>query len=202
LPANQSTPSPGPQPPARPLRADARRNRDALVDAARAALASDSAEFTLEGVARDAGVGIGTLYRHFPTRPALVEAVYSAELADLADSAATLLDELEPDAALRAWVHRYARFTATKRGMMDTLRAGLAEGTITASSTRERLTAAIAPLLAAGARAGTVRADVEPGDVLALLLGASLATAADRTTERTERLLVLALDALRPPPGR
>ena len=92
----------------RPLRAHARRNRENLVAAARAAFAAADDTVPLEGIARRAGVGIGTLYRHFPTREALVEAVYAAELDAVTDSAAALVEELPPEQALRAWMERYA----------------------------------------------------------------------------------------------
>ncbi len=182
----------------RPMRADAQRNRQTLVDVARASLAAQGGSVALEAIAREAGVGIGTLYRHFPTRDALIEAVYAAELDDLAASAASLLDALAPDAALRAWVARYADFAATKRGMVDTLLAGMSSGRIATSSTREQITGAIEPILTAGARAGAFRTDVTPEDVTALLLGVFLATATNAAVGQTERLLDLVLDALRP----
>ncbi|MDQ2745131.1 MAG: TetR family transcriptional regulator [Chloroflexota bacterium] len=182
----------------RSLRADAQRNRDALVAVARAALSSNGGLLNLEAIARKAGVGIGTLYRHFPTREVLIEAVYAAELEDLTMSATTLLSTLPPDAALREWVARYAHFAATKRGIIDTLHAGMSAGRIPASTTRERITAAIEPILTAGARAGSLREDIDPGDVTALLLGVFLSTATNSTVTRTGRLLDLVLDALRP----
>ncbi|MFD7638864.1 TetR/AcrR family transcriptional regulator, partial [Streptomyces sp. NPDC059873] len=145
----------------RPVRADARRNREKLLTVARAAFAAADDTVALESVAREAGVGIGTLYRHFPTREALVEAVYAAELDAVATSAPGLLDELPPEAALRAWMDRYAGFVATKRGMIDTLRTGWASGRIATPTTRERVTAAIGTILAEGARTGSLRADVD-----------------------------------------
>ena len=178
----------------RPLRADAQRNRDQLVAVARAAFAAADDAVPLEGIAREAGVGIGTLYRHFPTREALVEAVYAAELDDVVASAALLLDELPPEVALRAWMDRYAAFVATKRGMVDTLRAGWASGRIATPATRERITAAIGSILAAGASAGTLRADVAPEDVTAMVFGVFLATGAP---EQGGRLLDLVVDAVR-----
>jgi len=181
----------------RPLRADAQRNRDNLVLVARAAYAAADDTVALEDIAREAGVGIGTLYRHFPTRESLVEAVYAAELDDVAASARSLLDQFPPDVALRAWINRYAEFTATKRGMVDTLRAGWASGRITTPKTRERITAAIGTILTAGARAGSLRADVEPDDVTAILLGVFLSTAANGSSQQTRRLLDLVMDALR-----
>lgn len=182
----------------RPLRAHARRNRENLVAAARAAFTAADDTVPLEGIAREAGVGIGTLYRHFPTREALVEAVYSAELDDVTAGASTLLDELPPEQALRAWMERYAVFVATKRAMLDTLRTGWASGRIATPTTRERITATIATILADGARTGSLRGDVDPDDVTAMLLGVFLSTAADDESEQTGRLLDLLVDALRP----
>ncbi|MFB6750012.1 TetR/AcrR family transcriptional regulator [Streptomyces sp. NPDC056353] len=183
----------------RPLRAHARRNREKLVAAARAAFTAADDTVPLDGIARAAGVGIGTLYRHFPTREALVEAVYAAELDDVTTSASALLDELPPERALRAWMERYAAFVATKRSMLNTLHSAWASGRLATPATRERITAAIGTVLAAGARAGTLRADVSPDDVTAMLLGVFLSTAADDEPERTHRLLDLVVDALRPP---
>jgi AcrR family transcriptional regulator len=184
--------------PSRPLRADARLNRDRLVEVARTAYAAADAAVSLESIAREAGVGIGTLYRHFPTREALVEAVYAAELDDVTASADTLLEQLPPDEALRAWMNRYAQFTVTKRGMVDILRAGWASGRITTPTTRERITATIATMLSAGARAGTLRGDINPEDVTAMLLGVFLSTATNGNLDQTARLLDLVVLALRP----
>lgn len=193
---------------ARAPRADAQRNRDRLVEVARAAFAAQDS-VTLEGIARDAGVGIGTLYRHFPTREDLVEAVYAAELDEVTDAAPDLLRELAPDEALRAWLGRYAAFVATKRGMLDTLRASWASGRLAIPTTRERITAAVAAILARGAETGTLRADVEPEDVVAMLLGIFFTRVAeepgpdeqagrDEQAGQTGRLLDLVVDAVRP----
>ncbi|MBN9099599.1 MAG: helix-turn-helix transcriptional regulator [Pseudonocardia sp.] len=165
---------------------------------ARAAFTAADDTVPLEGIARDAGVGIGTLYRHFPTRESLVEAVYAAELDDVVASAGDLLDRLAPDVALRAWMDRYAEFVATKRGMLDTLRAGWASGRLATPTTRERITGAIATILAAGAQAGSLRADVDPDDVTAMMLGVFLSTASG-PSDQTRRLLDLVADALTAP---
>ncbi|WP_123524403.1 TetR/AcrR family transcriptional regulator [Streptomyces sp. 840.1] len=210
VPSHPTPPGPGKGKKPRTPRADAQRNRDKLVQVAGAAFAAADGTVSLEGIARDAGVGIGTLYRHFPTREALVEAVYAAELDDVAASAPALLKDLPPDAALRAWIERYAAFIATKRGMADTLRAGWASGRIATPATRERITAAIATILTAGAGAGgeagagagSLRADVEPDDVTVMLLGIFLAGASAHTSGQTGRLIDLVMDALRPPPAR
>jgi len=176
---------------------DARRNRDKLVEAARAVFAAADGPVPLETVARAAGVGIGTLYRNFPTREALVEAVYAAELDALTDGVDALLDEYPPDVALRTWAGRYATFFAAKRGMADTLRAGWASGRIATPDTRERITAVLARILARGAADGVLRDDVEPYDVTAMLLGVFLSTAATGTPEQVDRLLDLLVHALR-----
>ncbi|MGC5396801.1 TetR/AcrR family transcriptional regulator [Streptomyces sp. DT20] len=182
---------------ARPVRADARRNREKLIAVARAAFAAADGAVALENIAREAGFGIGTLYRHFPTREALVEAVYGAELDDVTASAPVVLSEFPPEVALRAWLDRYAAFVATKRGMLDTLHAGRASGRIATPTTRERITAAIGAILAEGVRAGSLRADIDPDDVTMMLLGI-FSTAASNTPEQTGRLLDLVVDALRP----
>ncbi|MEV4050079.1 TetR/AcrR family transcriptional regulator [Amycolatopsis sp. NPDC049688] len=188
---------PSPEP-GRPVRSDARRNRDKLVAVARAAFATADGTVALEAVAREAGVGIGTLYRHFPTREALVEAVYAAELDDVTAGAPALLERLPPEQALRAWMDRYAAFVATKRGMADVLRAGVASGRIATPVTRQRITAAIGSILDAGVQAGTLRAGTDPEDVTLLLLGTFLSTAGEPDPERTGRMLDLIADALRP----
>ncbi|MFD8349766.1 TetR/AcrR family transcriptional regulator [Streptomyces coelicoflavus] len=199
-PAAAARPGP-PTHPDRPLRAHARRNREKLVAAARDAFTAADDTVPLEGIARGAGVGIGTLYRHFPTREALVEAVYAAELDDVTDGASALLDRLPPERALRAWMERYAEFVATKRSMLNTLHSAWASGRLATPATRERITAAIGVILTEGVRTGSLRADVAPDDVTAMLLGVFLSTAADDEPERTHRLLDLVVDALRAPGG-
>ena len=103
----------------RPLRADAQRNRDRLLQAAVRAFSEQGADVTLDAIAKAAGVGIGTLYRHFPTREALVEAAYRNELARLCDSAPALAAGAPADEALRTWMDRFVDYVATKRGMAD-----------------------------------------------------------------------------------
>ncbi|MGW5382011.1 SbtR family transcriptional regulator [Nocardia sp. NPDC003963] len=120
---------------------------------------------------------------------------------EVTGSVATLLAAGTPEIALRAWLDRYARFVATKRGLAGALRAGGSTGGITTPATRERITAAIGTLLAAGADTGALRADIDAGDVTALLLGVFLGTATDETPDRIGRLLDLVVDALRRPVG-
>jgi AcrR family transcriptional regulator len=177
-----------------PLRADARRNRDALLRAATAGFTAGD-DPTLEKIARDAGVGIGTLYRHFPTREALVEAVYRTELTAVCESVSDLLAAHEPAVALREWMDRYAEFVTTKRGMAETFRAMVADGTVVAVRTRESITGAVATLLAAGAADGSLRGDVEADDVVTVLVGIFVATQGSDDRARVGRLLDLALRA-------
>jgi AcrR family transcriptional regulator len=181
----------------RPLRADAQRNRDRLLQAAVRAFARAGPDATLDAIAKDAGVGIGTLYRHFPTREALVEAAYRNELARLCDAVADLLAAMPPDEAMRAWMDRFVGYMTTKRGMADALRAVIASGGNPFAQSRDRLTGAITVLLGAAAAAGTVRPDIEPGDVLASLSGVSLAAGEPAQREQAGRLLDLLMDGLR-----
>jgi AcrR family transcriptional regulator len=186
-----------PTAPARAPRADAERNRLLLLDAAQRAFTGEGEQVALERIAKQAGVGIGTLYRHFPTRAALVEAVYRNELARLQDRADELLGELPPAQAMRVWMDRFAYYVATKRGMADTLRTLIAEGTITRTQTRAGLTAAIARMLEAGAAAGTLRDDVAPEDVLSSIVGVFLTTGAPEQRAQAGRMLDLLMDGLR-----
>ena len=181
----------------RPLRADAQRNRERLLAVAVRAFSEEGPDVTLESVARDAGVGIGTLYRHFPTREALVEAAYRNELGRLCDAAADLLRAAPPDEATRTWMDRFIAYMTTKRGMADALRAVIASGGDPFAQTRGRLLGAITALLAAGAAAGTIRGDVEPGDVLASLSGVSLAAGEPAQRDQARRMLDLLMDGLR-----
>lgn len=183
-------------------RADARRNRERLVEVARRAFAAGDAKVTLDAIAREAGVGIGTLYRHFPSREALIEAVYRAEQSRLAQSAAGLLAHHEPADALRAWMDRFADYVATKREMADALRVVIASGAVTATESRERLSAAVATMLDAGVAAGTLRADVRAEDVVASLVGVFLACGQPDQRAQAGRMLDLLMDGLRRIPVR
>ena len=178
----------------RPLRADARRNRDRLLAVAVRAFSQDGPDVPLDAIAREAGVGIGTLYRHFPTREALVEAAYRTELDKLCAAAPVLLTTLPPDRALRAWMDRFVDYMTTKRGMADALRALIASGGNPYAQSRDRMTAAVTALLDAGAATGTVRSDVAPGDVLTSLSGVTLAAGAP---DQARRMLDLLMDGLR-----
>lgn len=182
---------------ARQLRADAQRNRDKLLDAAVRAFSRGGSEVTLEAIAKDAGVGIGTLYRHFPTREALVEAAYRSELARLCDVVPELLATGPPDRAMRIWMDRFVDYMATKHGMADALRAVIASGGNPFAESRDRLLAAVTALLEAGTAAGTLRSDIAPADVLASLSGVSMVTANQAQPDQARRILDLLVDGLR-----
>ncbi|HTW02735.1 MAG TPA: helix-turn-helix domain-containing protein [Streptosporangiaceae bacterium] len=183
----------------RRVRADAQRNRARLLDAARAAFASGPEPVTLERIARDCGVGIGTLYRHFPTREALVEALYRQELSDLCASAGDLLAANTPEIALRAWMDRFADYVTAKQEMADALRAVFASGSVTVSEAREQLTAALQTILDAGITAGSLRADIRAEDIVASIVGMFAATSRAGGNEQLHRMLDLLADAVRRP---
>jgi AcrR family transcriptional regulator len=178
------------------MRADALRNRERLLEAALRAFSSGE-EVALETVARQAGVGIGTLYRHFPTREALVEAVYRGELTRLRDTARQLLASQPPDAALRAWMDGFADYVTAKRGMADALRAVAATGAISPAESKRTLTDTIKEMLDAGAAAGTLRDDNDAADVFAALTGIFLVAGTPDQREQAGRLLDLLMDGLR-----
>ena len=159
----------------RRLRADAQRNREQLLAAAVTAFSGEDPEATLESIARDAGVGIGTLYRHFPTREALVDAAYRSELARLCDAVPELVAGFPADKALRTWMDLFIEYTTTKRGMSDALRMVIASGGNPFAESRSRLLAAVSALMESGAADGTLRTDVDPADLLASMTGVSLA---------------------------
>ena len=182
---------------ARRLRADAQRNREQLLAAAVAAFSADGPLITLESIARNAGVGIGTLYRHFPSREALVDAAYRSELARLCDSVPGLIESRPAHEAMRAWLELFGQYMTTKRGMADALRMVIASGGDPFSESRGRLLAAFAALLAAGAEDGTLRADVEAADVLASASGIWLATGEPAQRAQAGRLVDLLMDGLR-----
>jgi AcrR family transcriptional regulator len=183
-----------------PIRSDARRNRERLLAVATAAFATaDGRPVSLESIARDAGVGIGTLYRHFANREALVEAIYRAELAEVAAAAEQQLERHPPKVALRGWMDRYASFVAAKRGMAESLHAVFDSGAMEPSQTRDSIVGAVDLLLAAGADDGSLRSDVRADDVVSSLLGIFLVSGSPEQTGRMLDLLVAGVAANRTP---
>ncbi len=177
-------------------RADAVRNRQLVLSAAADAFAARGADVPLEDIARSAGVGIGTLYRHFPTRDALVEAVYRNEIDVLCERADELLETMPPDLALAEWMRLFVRHVATKKGMLSVLKPLLSSNPSFFDQTRGRATAAATKLLEAGVAAGTVRGDIDGGDLIRAVGGICMSTDQERS-EASERLVGLLFDGLR-----
>ncbi|NHT19415.1 TetR/AcrR family transcriptional regulator [Cellulomonas sp. IC4_254] len=185
------------RPAARPLRADAARNRARLLQCAATALAEDG-DAPLESIAQQAGVGIGTLYRHFPERSALVEAAYRQEVSALCDAAPALLDGDRPAVeALRDWMGRFVQYAATKRGMGAALRTAVGSDSSLFADTKAGIVAAIDELLAAGRADGSVRPDVDGEQVMLAMGGVWNVPDSDRWAERVRGLLDLVVDGLR-----
>jgi AcrR family transcriptional regulator len=178
----------------RPKRADARRNYDKVVAAARDAFAQDGASASLEEIARRAQVGIGTLYRHFPSRQALLEAVYVDEVEDLCRSAADL-DELPPWEALIAWLHRFVGYLATKQALASELLDYVDRDAPLFQSCRVALFAAGEPLLRRAQEAGVVRRDTDLSEVIQMVGGIAKIPAS--APGQIDHILDIALDGLR-----
>jgi len=180
----------------RPLRADARRNREKILNAAVHIFKTQGLDAHLERIAKEAGVGSGTLYRNFPTREALIEAIYRDEVARLCDAAPALLAQKSPEEALRAWTRLFLDYVTTKYGMIDALRAIASTGGNPYGHSREMIEAAITSLMSACAAAGLIRTDIQPTDVGAALEGIALTSAGEEHRQQAERLLDLTLDGL------
>jgi AcrR family transcriptional regulator len=176
----------------RRLRADAQRNEDRLLEAAAAAFSREGTNASVKDIARAAGVGVGTLYRRFPSKELLIEATYRHEVQDLCDAARELAASDEPTDALRAWMELFLDFMAAKQGMADALRVVLTDES-ERLSTRAQLAEAIDHLLAAGSGRALTRPDVEAWDVLMALGGISLITATEGRSDLAARLIDLLL---------
>jgi AcrR family transcriptional regulator len=182
------------------MRADARRNHERLVESAREAFAEHGVEASLDDIARRAAVGPGTLYRHFPSREALLEAVYRSRVEALAAQADEIAQTHPPEEALAAWLRLQLDYTKHKRGLGAAVKTMLGTDSETVAWCRNILRAALGRLLASAQDAGAVRTDVEPADVLRLVYG--VAMACESAPDRAERLLSLVMDSLRPQPPR
>ena len=156
---------------ARKPRADGLRNRERVLEAAKAVFSAGGPDASLEAVARSAGVGIGTLYRHFPTREALFEAVYRREVQQLAELAEQLKGETTPAEALRRWMHSNVEFVATKKGMSAALALATHGSSELFAYSYDRLTRAVGDLLERAVAAGEIRDDISAEDLLRALVG-------------------------------
>lgn len=186
----------------RTLRSDAARNRESLLEVATRTYARSKLEPSMREIAREAGVGVGTLYRHFPTREALVEAVYRDQVERLTQGARQLLAKHPPAAALRRWMDLFADWLATKHGMLGTLKAMVETGAMEHGQGRGALLAAVTSILDAGAAAGDLRDDTSAEDVTASLIGIFSVASAPAQRVQLGRLLDLLMDGLRPGVGR
>lgn len=166
------------------------RNRQQILDAAKRLYAAGS-DAGPERVAREAGVGVGTLYRHFPNREALAAAVYDDELTSVAQAAQELLEAHGPAEALRRWMDRFAQRLEHKRAMGDAMRALVATEAVTAHDSRARLAEAAQSLLDAGVAGDVFRPGVRGDDLVAALLGIHLACPEPEQREQAERLMDL-----------
>jgi AcrR family transcriptional regulator len=181
---------------ARRVRADAQRNIDALLQAAMAVFVGSGVDAPVREIAEKAGVGVGTVYRHFPQRSDLIVAVFRREVDACADAAALLATEYEPGEALARWMQRYVDFISAKRGLAAALHSGNPAYDTLPAYFRKRLRPALQTLLEAAAAAGKVRADVEPEDLLRAV--ASLCAPAHQVgPEHARRMVALLVDGLR-----
>lgn len=183
---------------AKPLRADARRNRARVLEAAEAVFTAKGTGASTEEIARQAGVGIGTVFRHFPTKEALLEAVFVAQIGRFTEEADTLANTHGPQTALFAVLTRSAELSATKRAVADALSAAGIDVNPLTSLAGKTLVQTLDGLLTSAQQAGAVRDDVRVGDLIALLVGISRAVEhAGGDPDARQRLLAVLLDGLR-----
>jgi len=180
------------------VRSDARRNREKLLEVATAAFAAaEGRPVSLESIARDAGVGIGTLYRHFPTRQALFEAVYRREVDQLAELAQALRGKEQPVEALRRWLRANVEFVATKKGMSTALALAAHSSSELVAYSFEHLSMALGSLLEQAVAAGEIRTDVSAEDLLRALVGMCYLHDQPAWQARVLRLVDVLVDGLR-----
>jgi AcrR family transcriptional regulator len=194
--AKQPQPPHPPAPAARRVRADAQRNLDVLLEAAKSVFAASGVDAPVREIAARAGVGVGTLYRHFPERSDLVASVFRREVDACAAVAATLAAQHEPGEALTKWLQRYTHFIATKRGLAAALHSGDPAFDALPAYFRQQLEPALQSLLESAAQSGEFRGDV---DAYELLRAVGNLSVPDRevATGHTQRMVALLLDGLR-----
>ena len=182
----------------RPMRADARRNYERLVTAAREVLTERGSEAAMEEIAKRADVGVGTLYRHFPRRIDLVEAVYREDVDGIVALADQVADQ-PPWDALVAWLHGFLQYAESKRTFLTELHEAFEKSPDLAVASRERIGAAVASVLTRAQQAGVVRSDLDQADLMQLVGGMCMARNA--SFAQNERLLTLVLDGIKTQPG-
>jgi AcrR family transcriptional regulator len=188
---------PQPAAPTRKLRADSARNRQLLVDAAKAGFSEVGLNVSLEEIARRAGVGIGTLYRHFPSREAVVEAVYRREVEQLAEAVPHLLETSPAGEALHKWMHLFVDYIATKRVIAPSLGAAAGRTSTLYATSAELITGAISTLVKRAVVNGDVRKDIDPSDLLRALVGVSYGNPDKGWEASARRLVDILMDGLR-----
>jgi AcrR family transcriptional regulator len=186
-----------PATPQRKPRADGARNRQLLIDAAKVGFAENGLNVSLEDIARRAGVGIGTLYRHFPSREAVVEAVYRREVEHLAEAVPQLLETSPPGEALHQWMHLFIDYIATKRLIAPSLAAAAARTSTLHATSVELITGAITTLVKRAVASGDVRKDIDPRDLLRAMVGVSYGNPDLGWQASARRLIDLLMDGLR-----
>jgi AcrR family transcriptional regulator len=179
----------------RPMRADARRNQERLVAAAREVFARQGGGASMEAIAKEAGVGVGTLYRHFPKRIDVVEAVYREDVDQLLSTALRVNDELEPWPAVQTWLHAFLRYAKGKRTFLNELHEAFDRDPQLKIRARERIDEALGLVLRRAQAAGAVRQDVSGADVMQLI--SSMCINATLSEGQGERLLGVILDGLK-----
>ena len=180
----------------RPLRADAQRNIDTLLRTAMAVFKTSGVDAPVREIAEKAGVGVGTVYRHFPQRSDLIGAVFRHEVDACADAASALAAEYQPGEALIRWMQRYVDFIAAKRGLAAALHSGNPAFDALPAYFKKRLHPALQTLLQAATAAGEVRADVEPYELLRVV-ALLCSPAHDGDNANAQRMVALLLDGLR-----
>jgi len=181
---------------ARPQRADARRNHERLVAAARNVFAEEGGGASMEAIAREAGVGVGTLYRHFPKRIDVVEAVYREDVDELVSVAESVVADLEPWPALVTWLEAFVRYASGKRRFLNELHEAFEKNPELRVESRERIEGALSIVLTPAQETGEVRTDLDGHDLMQLL--GSMCMSATLTPDQSSRLLVMIEDGLRP----
>jgi AcrR family transcriptional regulator len=195
--AGQHEASEGQTPDGKPLRADARRNYDRLIDAARKVFADQGGGASMEAIAKQAGVGVGTLYRHFPKRIDIVEAVFRDEVEVLVGSAQRGLTDLEPWAALEMWLRAYVAYGRSKRTFLNELHEAFEKNPNLKSTSRQRIWEACDRVLLRAQDAGSARGDIDGADLMELV--SPICISSTLNPDQGERLLSMVLDGLRPP---
>ncbi|MET8652373.1 TetR/AcrR family transcriptional regulator [Nocardia aurea] len=188
--------SPVPQP-GRPARSDARRNREHLLEVAREVLAEDGTQASLREIARRAGVGLGTLYRHFPNREALLDALLRQRFEELTTLAETLARTHEPRAALVEWLRTFLAGSTTYRGLVTAMIATIDDESSALHASCAAMRAATSELLTRAQRSGEIRGDVDHLDVIALVSAVGwIVEQSPRLVDRSDHLYALIMDAL------